>query len=217
MKNLNLFILVFFLLGLFLTAQAQNKSITKTFDVTDFDKIVLNNVNGEVNIEVGKPFSVSIKMDSQDFENLQVEKGAEYTLKIALTKKKGGWYEGDDAKITITMPEISKIYNNSNANISIQNFIGRYLGIENNGNGDVAVAGQIVDLLDIENTGNGDVKTKNLEAKEANVSKYGNGNVEVRTNKTFKAQLAGNGDIINFGSGIANIAKQSGNGKAINR
>jgi predicted transport protein len=200
-----------------LTCQAQNKSVTKTFEVTDFDKIALNNVNGEVKIEVGKPFSVSITMDSQDFENLQVEKGAEYKLTIALTKKKGNWYEGDDAKITITMPEISKLYNNSNANVSIANIKGRYLGIENNSNGDVVVKGQIVDLLDIENIGNGDVKTKNLEAKEVNVGKYGNGNVEIKTNQTFKAKLAGNGDIVNFGSGMASIAKQSGNGKAINR
>lgn len=217
MKNLTLFVVTFLLLSHCWTLQAQNQHLTKTFDIKDFDKLILDNINGKVNIEVGKPFSISITMGSQDFENLQIEKGAEYRLKIALAKKKGGWYEENEAKIIITMPEISKLYNNSNANVSIANIEGRYVGIENNSNGNVSLNGKIVDLLDIENTGNGDVRAKNIEAKEVNVSKYGNGNVEIKTNQTFKAKLAGNGDIVNFGKGEAIIIKQSGNGKAINR
>ncbi len=35
------------------------------------------------------------------------------------------------------MPEISKLYNSSNADVIIKNFVGRYLGIEINGNGNV--------------------------------------------------------------------------------
>jgi hypothetical protein len=218
MKNLKLIFLTMLFLGHFLNLKAQNNNLTKTFDIKDFDKLEIANLNGEVNIELGKTFSITIAMDSQQFESLQVEKNAENKLKIGIIKqKKENWYAKNEAKITITMPEISKLYNNSNADISIQNFIGRYLGIENGGNGDISLNGQVVDLLDIENVGNGDVKAKNIETKSANVSKYGNGNIEIKANQTFKAKLAGNGDIINFGKGEAQIIKRNGNGQVIRR
>ena len=119
--------------------------------------------------------------------------------------------------IKISMPEISKLSNNSNANISINNFTGRYFGVENNGNGNVEIEGNVVDLLDIENNGNGDCNAKQIEAKEVNITKVGNGDVIIKTNANFKTKLAGNGDIINYGNGKAILLKQSGNGKVVYR
>jgi hypothetical protein len=218
MKNLKLGILTLIFLGHCLTSLAQNKSVTQTFDIKDFDKVELNDLNGEVSIELGKPFGVAITIDSQALESIQLAKNAENKLTISFLKvKKENWYTKNTAKVAITMPEISKIYNNGNANIRIQSFIGRYLGIENGGNGDILLSGQVVDLLDIENAGNGNVKANNIEAKAVKVSKYGNGNVEIKTNQTFKAILAGNGDIINTGKGEAHIIKRNGNGKVIKR
>lgn len=184
----------------------------------NFDKIELNNINGSVDIQLGKAFSVDIKGLNNNDSSVTVKLENEYKLVISL-KKGLGWevMKNINLKIKITMPEISKLFNNSNADISISNFLGRYLGIENNGNGNVYVSGTIVDVLDIANNGNGDCKTKEIVAKKVNITKTGNGDVVIKTNNAFEVKMSGNGDVVNYGKGIANILKQSGNGKVIYR
>lgn len=191
-------------------------SSAQVYPYRDFDKVELNNINGSVDIEIGKDFNVEIMGLPIKSDLLSVEVLPEYKLVITI-KKALSWevMKNINLKIKIVMPEISKLYNNSNANVSITNFIGRYIGIENNGNGNVNLQGSIVDLLDIENTGNGDCSTKSINAKQVTITKAGNGNVQIKTNEPFNAKLSGNGDVINYGKGKATVLKQSGNGQVI--
>lgn len=101
--------------------------------------------------------------------------------------------------------------------MNIKNFAGRYFGIENKGNGNISVAGAVVDLIEIKNNGNGNLETKNIISKKVDISKSGNGDINIRTDGTFKVEMAGNGDIVNYGRGKAIIKKQSGTGKVIYR
>ena len=193
-------------------------SQAQTYNLKNFDKLEFNNINGSVDIELAKDFNVEIVGLPKKSDLLTVKLLSE--SKLSITLKKGlSWDAMKDIRliIKISMPEISKLSNNSNANISINNFTGRYFGVENNGNGNVEIEGNVVDLLDIENNGNGDCNAKQIEAKEVNITKVGNGDVIIKTNANFKTKLAGNGDIINYGNGKAILLKQSGNGKVVYR
>ncbi len=193
-------------------------TIAQAYNFKDFDKVVFNNINGSVDIELGKDFSIVINGLPTNSNLVRVEKTLEN--KLVITLQKGLSWEvtkNINLKIKITMPEISKIYNSSNADVVITNFIGRYLGIENNGNGNVELYGKGVDEMDIENNGNGDCKTKAIEAKKVNISKKGNGNVVIKTNENFEVKMSGNGDVVNFGNGKATINSQTGNGKVVYR
>jgi len=193
-------------------AVAQNKTLI------NFDKVELNNINGLVEIELGKPYNVQIEGLPANDSLITINILDENRLVIAL-KKNLGWDKMQqlNLKIKIAMPEISKLYNNSNANIGLHNFTGRYLGIKNSGNGNVVLKGTTIDILEIENNGNGDTNAKKIEAKKVTIIKSGNGNIEMNTNETFTAKLAGNGDIVNFGKGKAIVVSQSGNGDIIYR
>lgn len=203
---------IFIALMVTVFAKAQNKTLI------NFDKVELNNINGLVEIELGKPYNVQIEGLPANDSLITINVLDENRLVIAL-KKNLAWDKMQqlNLKIKIAMPEISKLYNNSNANIGLDNFIGRYLSIKNSGNGNVVLKGTTVDILDIENNGNGDTNAKKIEAKKVTIIKSGNGNIEINTNEPFTAKLAGNGDIVNFGKGKAIVVSQSGNGDIIYR
>ncbi len=207
MKKISLFTVIF-LASLF--------AISQQHQLKNFDKVELNNINGSVNIQLGKIFNIDIIGIDKNDSLITIKVLPEYCLVITL-KNGLSWdlMKKINLKINITMPEISKLHNNSNADITINNFRGRYIDIENNGNGDVTLEGTTVDSLNIQNNGNGNTIAKNIEAKKANIIKNGNGNIEIKTNEPFIAKLAGNGDVVNFGKAKGNILKQSGNGKVI--
>jgi len=206
------------ILALFFVSQitkAQND--TKTYDLKDFDKVQIENVNGEVEIELGKPYSIFVSGKDNAQEQVQISKTENKLLVKLDSKFVTDWKNRKVVKVKIVMPDISKLFNFSNADVSIQKFVGRYFGIENKGNGNVTVVGSVVDHIEINNNGNGNLETKNIISKKVNISKSGNGDVNIRTDKDFNVEMAGNGDIVNYGKGKAIINKQSGTGKVVYR
>jgi hypothetical protein len=193
-------------------------SIAQQYNFKNFDKLQLNSINGSVDIELGKDFKIDVQGLPKNDSLITIKILKENCL--AITLKKGlSWDELKkiNLKIKITMPEISKLYNNSNADVVVNNFNGRYFGIENNGNGNTTIRGKVVDELAIANNGNGNTNAKQIEAKKVSAIKNGNGDVLIKTNDNFEASLSGNGDIVNYGTGKAIILKQSGNGQVIYR
>ena len=188
-------------------AQAQlfgsGKVITREFSFKDFDKVNIEDFNGQIEIEVGKPFSIKIEIDENLEPRLRVNKDeSENKLNIHLEGNKNGklYLENTRIKIKINMPEASAISQKGNANMKIHGIVGRYFRLENAGNGDVTLAGTI-DELDIKKYGNGDVKATKLIAKTAKVKSSGNGNVVVNSQISLQAHGTGNGDILQAGPG----------------
>jgi hypothetical protein len=205
-----LLILIAFLIGYVVQAQVVKK------DYKDFDKVEIFGVNADVKIELGKSFDIQIKSNDQSDTLLTFELKKENTLSIGMKKKKSWKYSSENNfTITITMPEISKLFNSSNGDITVNNFIGRYLGIKNVGNGAVTVKGTQVDELEVSNYGNGGVNAKDLTAKKAIVTNVGNGDINLSTNEAFEVSLSGNGDVVNYGKGKATIISKAGNGEVI--
>lgn len=206
------------ILALFFVSQitkAQND--TKTYDLKDFDKVQIENVNGEVEIELGKSYSITVSGKDNAQEQVQITKSEDKLLVNLDSKFVTDRKNRKVVKVKIVMPEISKLFNFSNADVSVQKFVGKYLGIENKRNGNVSVAGSVVDQIEISNNGNGNLETKNIISKKVDISKSGNGDVNIRTDKDFNVEMAGNGDIVNYGKGKAIINKQSGTGKVVYR
>ena len=195
--------------------KAQNE--TKTYDFKNFDKVQIENVNGEVEIELGKSYSITVSVKDNAQEQVQIIKSEDMLLVKLDSKFVTDWKSIKVIKVKIVMPEISKLFNFSNADVSVKNFVGRYFGIENTGNGNISVVGSVVDHIEIKNNGNGNLETKNIISKKVDISKSGNGDVNIRTDTDFNVEMNGNGDIVNYGKGKAIINKQIGTGKVVYR
>jgi len=207
-----------FILALLFVSQirkAQNE--TKTYDFKNFDKVQIENINGEVEIELGKSYSITVSVKDNAQEQVQIIKSEDKLLVKLDSKFVTDWKMIKVVKVKIVMPEISKLFNFSNADVSVKNFVGRYFGIENTGNGNISIVGSVVDHIEIKNNGNGNLETKNIISKKVDISKSGNGDVNIRTDTNFNVEMNGNGDIVNYGKGKAIINKQSGTGKVVYR
>jgi hypothetical protein len=202
---------------LFVSQITKAQNDTKTYDLKDFDKVQIENVNGEVEIELGKSYCITVLGKDNAPEQVQITKSEDKLLVKLDSKFVTDWKSRKVVKIKIVIPEISKLFNFSNADVSVQKFVGRYFGIENKGNGNVTVAGSVVDHIEISNNGNGNLETKNIISKKVDISKSGNGDVNIRTETDFNVKMNGNGDIVNYGKGKAIIKKQSGTGKVVYR
>jgi hypothetical protein len=206
------------ILALIFVSQIINaQSNSRTYNFKDFDKVQIENINGEVAIVLGKTFGITVSGNDNAEAQVQVTKSEDKLLVKLDNQFVSDWKNRKTVTVKISMPEISKLYNSSNADVSVQYFAGRYFGIQNNGNGNITITGSIVDFIEIKNNGNGNVETKNLAAKKVDISKSGNGDVNIRTDSNFSVEMAGNGDVVNYGNGKAIMNKQSGNGKVVYR
>ncbi|MEI7581413.1 DUF2807 domain-containing protein [Runella sp.] len=212
---------LFSLVGLMVQAQrgplkGTGKLISKTFDFRSFDKVHLEDLDGKIEIEIGKTFSVKIEIDENLEPLLHVskeEKEDELMISLKGNTNNKLYVEDTRIKVKVTMPEASVIRHRGNSALHITGIVGRYFRLENNGNGDASLQGNIDDL-DIKKDGNGDVNAKNLIAKTAKVKCYGNGNVDVHVQISLTAHGSGNGNVGQFGPGkIEPISGITGNGE----
>ncbi|QBN19072.1 GIN domain-containing protein [Flavobacterium nackdongense] len=212
--------IVLTLSSIFANAQLKGsgKIISKTYNYKNFDKVSFEDLDGKIEVEIGKPWSITVTID-ENLENLLTftENQSEMELKVRFKENKNNkmYIEETNFKIKITMPEASVIKNTGNSDMVVKNVFGRYFRLENTGNGDSKISGTI-DSLDINKTGNGDVNTENLIAKKATLKSTGNGNLIVNVSEELSAKLTGNGDIINKGKAKFDAnSKKSGNGDLI--
>lgn len=188
----------------------------KKYAVNNFNEVELNNINGEVKISLADSFSVVITGLLQNDSVLQVKVVPNNKLIITMNKGLGWDYmQQQNVKLYISMPLLTKVLNNSNADVFVSTIKEKKLVIENSGNGQVVLKNGCIEYIEIENYGNGDVKANKVETKKVKVAKYGNGDVLINTDASFEAWLMGNGNIVNYGLGKAIIKKQSGNGELL--
>lgn len=208
MKKLILFILVFNIFCNISLAQkgplkGTGKLISRTFDFKDFDKVSIEDFDGIIEVEIGKPFSIKVDIDENLEPRLEVKKvNNEGLLRILLAGNYNGklYLEDTRIKIKITMPEASLIQHRGNTNLYISGVLGRYFRLDNDGNGNVLLQGSI-DELDIKKNGNGNINSQKLIAKTAKVKSYGNGNVSVNSQISLVAHGTGNNSVLQFGQG----------------
>lgn len=188
--------------------------VMKSFDYKNFDKLEILDIAGKVNVEIGKPFSITINIDDNLASLLKVkEYDGELKIQLEGNAYNKLYLEETNIKVNITMPEASVIRHRSNSKMLVSGIVGRYFRINSSGNGEVIIKGSI-DELDIVCSGNCAVRAEEMMAKSVKVEKSGNGNVYINTDKTFTAKGSGNGNVINKGEGMPDGASHiSGNGE----
>lgn len=183
--------------------KGSGKIITKTFNYKNFEKIRLQDLDGKIEIEMGKPFSITVAIDN-NLENLLQLSTENGDLTIALNGNNNNklYVEKSNINIKITMPELSALKHRGNSNVFVNNLAGNNFQVKNSGNGNIFLTGS-VNELEINCFGNGTVHSEKLVAKSVTVKRSGNSNVIMYTDNTFNAISSGNGNIINKGKGIA--------------
>lgn len=198
--------------------KGSGKTITKNFDYTNFDKVYFEDLDGKLEVEIGKSWSISVTVDD-NLESLLAfkENPTEHELTVYLKGNKNNrmYIENSNIKIKITMPEATVIRNDSNASLVVNGVIGRYFRLENFSNSTSKVLGT-VDELEVKNTGNGNSNLAELKAKKASIICRGNGNTTVNVSEEIVATVSGNGNITNKGN--ANYdgkSSRTGNGNLL--
>jgi hypothetical protein len=181
----------------------KGKVITKEYTIKNFDKVSIEDFDGQIEIEIGKPYAIKIEIDENLEPRLTVTKASkENQLNISLEGNKNGklYLEKTRIKIKVCLPEASFVNHRGNTTVKIQGIAGRYFGMENSGNGDVLMVGSTGEL-DIRKNGNGNINAGKLVTKTAKVKNYGNGNVIVNSQISLLGLGAGNGSIMQLGPG----------------
>ena len=190
--------------------------VTKTFDFKNFDSIELKELDGKIEVEGGKPFSIKIAVDD-NLEPLLLINEKNNTLTIELNKNKNNrrYVENSNIKILITLPQLSKVLQTGNSNTFIKNVENKNFVIKSRGNGNITVEGK-AENIDIQRSGNGNVYAGKLIVNNATIVSTGNGNVKINASESFNARGSGNGDIQNIGKAKATSnSKKTGNGSII--
>ena len=181
--------------------KGSGKTINKTYDYQSFDKVFFDDLDGKLEIEVGKPYSVSITIDDNLLPLLSVvenefKKGLTISLKGNRNNKM--YIEDTKIKVIITMPYLTEVSNNGNSGLIVTNINSENFKSENPVNGSTTLSG-IVDHLDVLCKGNGNLSATQLQAKKATVVCRGNGNAKVNVSNEIEMTKSGNGNIINIG------------------
>lgn len=192
----------------FMTSSAQSKPlngsgriISRNFDFNQFDKLCITDMSGEVEVMIGKSFSIKLQADDNFNDRISLtEKDGVLQVFFDGNRNNRMYIENTNIRLVITMPEISVLEQYGNSNCSISGIHGRYLRIKNRGNGNITATGY-VDELDIIKRDNGNVDAGSLETGKAIVEASGNGNVWINTNNVFQAHTHGNGIVKNRGKG----------------
>jgi hypothetical protein len=207
-----LLILPLFLL-LLTVCSAQKKSlkgsgtiVTRVFDYKDFTKIELQDLDGKVEIETGKPFAITASIDD-NLESLLSASVKNGELKIELSGNTNNkmYIEETGISIKISMPSIIFLKHRGNGVVYVNEVDEKQLEIVNGGNGNIIATGKAEELR-ISCSGNGTVRAEKLMAKTVAVKRSGNGNVYINTENSFTANSSGNGNVVNKGNGMADAA-----------
>jgi len=200
MKNL---ILLFAILISSSTTFAQlrgsGKTVTKTYDYQNFNKVNFDDLDGKLEIEVGKPYSISITIDDNLVNLLTlIENTDEKQLTIALKGNRNNkmYIENTKINVKITMPFLAEVSNNGNSGLVVTNINSKNFKSVNPVNGSTTLFG-IVDNLEVICRGNGNLNATKLITKTAKITCRGNGNAKVNAKIITEINRSGNGNIEN--------------------
>ncbi len=179
------------------------KIVSKTYYYKNFDKIEIQDLAGNISVEVGKSFAITAAIDDNLAPLLKVtESNGELKLQLEGNRSNKLYIEETNIEIKICMPSITAALHSANGKLLIEGISSKKFRIKNNENGTAVIQGT-AEELEIVCAGNGAVKATEMLAQKVDVTKRGNGNVYLKTNNTFAAKGSGNGDIINEGNGTA--------------
>lgn len=186
-----------------LTGPALAKDVTETRDVAGFTKIKVDGL-ANMNIEVGKDFSISVEGDEKVIRALRTRLRGK-TLSIDLDgyeddRKVLNIFDLSDlkAKIHITMPSIEGFETDGLIDAVITNIDSEDFYLEIDGKADVELTGKCVNT-EIEIDGWADLDAREFKCENVVIELDGMGDADVFASKSVRASADGMGDITVYG------------------
>lgn len=199
--------------------KGSGKTITKTYDYQNFDKVFFDDLDGKLEIEVGKTYSVSITIDDNLLPLLAVvENDENKSLTVSLKGNRNNkmYIEDTKIKVKITIPFLKEVSNNGNSGLTVTNINSKNFKSSNPVNGSTTLFG-IVDNLEVVCSGNGVLNAKQLIAKNAKIKATGNGNVYTNVTEIITAKTSGNCTVVNIGKAkFDSESSANGNSRFVN-
>ena len=199
--------------------RGSGKTITKNYNYQNFNKIFFEDLDGNIEVEVGKAYSVSITIDDNLINLLSVvEHSGDKILTVALKGNKNNqmYIEDTKIKVRVSLPSVVGLKNDSNASLNVNGITGNYLKIETLDNGSTTLIGKI-ENLEVTNSGNGVLNAKQVITENAKIKAIGNGNVYVNVSQLISAKTSGNCTVMNLGKAKYGIDSSSkGNSRFVN-
>jgi len=200
--------------------RGSGKTITKTYDYKNFEKLSIQDLDGKIEVEVGKEFSISVTIDDNLFSLLRLEENvSKNELKLFFKNNANNkrYIENTNIQIKITLPKLLELHHSGNSNLIVSKLSGNNFKLENSGNGTTKIFG-VIDALEITNKGNGNTHAEALISKNATINCTGNGNVYVNVTHQLKAIARGNCTVFNRGKAQFNSqSSKSGNARLVNQ
>lgn len=192
------------------------KIVTINPDLQDFNSLEFLDMDGTIQVAVGKPFAITIEIDDNLIGLLETEvKNGELSAKLKGNLNNKLYIENSNIKIMVKLPALLSVRHRGNDYLTISGISGNSFSLKHSGNGNVLLSGNVADL-DVKKSGNGNVNANELIAQNATIISSGNGDVIVNASNSFKANGSGNGYIKQMGKGILlDGSSKSGNGKIV--
>jgi hypothetical protein len=196
--------------------QGSGKVETKFFQFFNFSNIQLQDLDGKVEVEVGKPYAVSVIIDDNLTKLLSVtEQNNTLTIKLVGNENNKLYIEETNIKVRISVPSLFELKNLGNSHTRVNNLNLDKFSVVNNGNGNCTLIGTAANL-NILKEGNGSVDASNCVSKIVKVKANGNGDVLINSTANFTVEGTGNGDVTQVGKGLAlNGSSIKGNGSIV--
>jgi len=168
--------------------------VTETRNVKDFSRIKSTG-SFDVNIEVGKEYSLEITFDDNLIDLIITEVRGNT---LYLTSEEN-FRSRRSCKINITIPELELVSLSGSGDITVTNLDSDKFEYVISGSGDLSASGK-VDELELRISGSGDIDTRELIAKVVYATISGSGDIKLYAEDTFEGRVSGSGDIDYYGN-----------------
>jgi hypothetical protein len=202
-------------------------------NVSGFTKVSFG-VSGNMYINIGNEFKVTLEGDEDDLEDIETEVTAG-----RLVVKKDNWNMNFNEKVVvyITMPELEGLgvsgsgkaeikdaVKTSDLNLSVSGSGKLYatevavsdLRCSISGSGDIILGGGSASTADLSISGSGNYTGETTKLGSVDISISGSGNCVVNVTESLKAGVSGSGDVTYIGNPKVD-ARVSGSGKVRSR
>ncbi|MEZ5758449.1 MAG: head GIN domain-containing protein [Emcibacteraceae bacterium] len=169
-------------------------NITKASDLKGFTKVQLN-TSSDVNIKIGKGFSIEMVGDEDRIENTVLEVNGD-TLKIKNKREHFNFGNDQEMVVNIVMPDIKSMKINGSGDAEITGVDNDELELKINGSGDMTVSGK-TKALDLGINGSGDINMDQVDGNAVEISINGSGDVSFNGGSctSMEIDIHGSGDV----------------------
>ncbi|HPF45402.1 MAG: DUF2807 domain-containing protein [Alphaproteobacteria bacterium] len=179
---------------------AQADEIKVKHDLEDFNQIRIDNIGVQLDVTVGKKFSIEVEGE-EELVNTLLLKVRGHKLVLYRDDEKHFWDKGnnDSTKVIISMPEFTGFDLRGAVDAHIKGVDSDKVEFDLKGAGNINIEGKckwfIVDLK-----GAGNVEAENFKCEEADVDLKGAGNISVYASERVSADIKGMGNIDVYGN-----------------